>query len=260
MSACAALTLFLLGLIYLGEADQTLKGAALLIAGTLSLIWYVRGALKKANPLLNLRLVKDPLLQTAMLIYQFIPGIFTGVSLIAMLYLQNQLGMRATMVGTMMIPWALASFAAISLTGRKFNHTGPRPLFIAGCLVQGAGIGLLATIGDAGDVLTTVLAYTLMGFGSSLCSSTAQSSAFIQIADSGLADASALWNINRQLSFCFGVTIISLLLNLMLNSGIPANEAFHLCFILAACSIAIPIACCLRISNQNVITLIQEKK
>lgn len=260
VSACAALILFLLGLTYLGEADQTLKGAALLIAGTLSLIWYVRGDLNKANPLLNLRLVKDPLLQTAMLIYQFIPGIFTGVSLIAMLYLQNQLGMRATMVGTMMIPWALASFAAISLTGRKFNHTGPRPLFIAGCLVQGAGIGLLATIGDAGDELATVLAYTLMGFGSSLCSSTAQSSAFIQIADSGLADASALWNINRQLSFCFGVTIISLLLNLMLNSGIPANEAFHLCFILAACSIAIPIACCLRISNQNVITLIQEKK
>ena len=59
----------------------------------------------------------------------------------------------------------------------------------------------LAQIDLAGQHALQIAAFALMGFGGSLCSSTAQSSAFLQIPDAQLADASALWNINRQLSF-----------------------------------------------------------
>lgn len=261
ISGCAALTLILLGLTNLGEAGRLDQGALMLLVGVFALVGYVWNALNKNRPLINLHLIKDPLLQTAMLIYQFIPGVFTGVSMITTLYLQNQLGMHASFVGALMLPWSLASFAAISLTGKKFNLWGPRPLFITGCLVQATGIGMLALTGQAADAIICVLAFVLMGFGGSLCSSTAQSSAFIQIADSELADASALWNINRQLSFCLGVTLISLLFNLIANTGMPMEQSYHLCFVLAACSAVIPVLCCFRIANDQVIfTLNKEKK
>ncbi|MFG1175128.1 MFS transporter [Erwiniaceae bacterium CAU 1747] len=262
ITSCLALILILLGLTSMGEPGHLSRGAMLLAAGLVLMVGYVRASLRKTQPLLNLRLIQQPMLQTAMLIYQLIPGIFTGVSLVAMLYLQDRLGMHATLVGAMMLPWAIASFAAISLTGRKFNQVGPRPLFITGCLVQATGIGLLTLIGSAGDAALTAAAYALMGFGGSLCSSTAQSSAFIQVRNDELADASALWNINRQLSFCFGVTFISLLLSVLLNvSGISQMQAYHLCFALAAASAAIPILLCLRIANRRVIlTLNQEKR
>jgi len=261
LSGCAALTLILLGLTNLGEPDHLHQGAGLLFMGIVALGGYIGHALRNSQPLLNLRLINDPLLQTAMLIYQFIPGIFTGVSLLTMLYLQNQLGMQASFVGALMLPWSMASFAAISLSGKMFNSWGPRPLFIAGCVVQAAGIGMLALTGQAADALVCVLAFALMGLGSSLCSSTAQSSAFIQIADSQLADASALWNINRQLSFCLGVTLINLLFNLIANTGMPTVQAYHLCFALAAGSAVIPVLCCFRIANQRVIlTVNQEQK
>lgn len=261
ISGCAALTLILLGLTYLGEAGKLDQGALMLIIGALVMAGYVWNALKKNHPLINLHLLKDPLLQTAMLIYQFIPGVFTGVNMITMLYLQDQLSMQASFVGVLMLPWSLASFAAISLTGKKFNLWGPRPLFIAGCLVQAVGIGLLALTGQTADAIVCIFAFVLMGFGGSLCSSTAQSSAFIQIADSDLADASALWNINRQLSFCLGVTLVSLLLTLIANTGVPIKESYHLCFVLAACSAVIPVLCCFRIANEKVIfTLNKEQK
>ena len=261
ISACGALVLILFGLTLLGEPHHLLRGALLLTLGILVMAGYVWNALKKSSPLLNLRLVKDPLLQTSMLIYQLAPGIFTGVSLISMFYLQNQLNMPATLVGAMMLPWALASFIAITLTGKTFNQLGPRPLFITGCLIQGAGTGLLALTADASEIVLAAFAYALMGFGSSLCSSAAQSAAFIQIADGELADASALWNINRQLSFCSGVTLVSLLFNLLSGSGLPVGQAYHLCFVLAACSAAIPVLCCLRINNRQLIfTLHQEQK
>ncbi|MGL4456520.1 MAG: MFS transporter, partial [Plesiomonas sp.] len=122
--SCGALTLILLGMTRMGEHQQAKQGTLILLMGILLMICYIRGALRKESPLLNLRLIQDPLLRIAMLIYQFIPGMFTGVSLVAMLYLQNQLGMHATQVGALMLPWALASFIAISLTGKQFNQLG----------------------------------------------------------------------------------------------------------------------------------------
>nr|WP_315293188.1 MFS transporter [Serratia proteamaculans] len=252
LSACTALTLILLGLTRLGDADGLLQGALLLAAGALMLAYYLRRSLRIAQPLLNLRLMQDPLLRTSMMIYQCIPGLFIGVSLVAMLYLQNQLGMRAAQVGSLMLPWSLASFLAITLTGKKFNRLGPRPLFIVGCLLQGLGILTLSQIAHAGDHGLQLAAFALMGFGGSLCSSTAQSSAFLQIADEQLADASALWNINRQLSFCLGVALLSLLLNLLLEHFSPA-AAYKICFYLAAASTLVPLLLCLRIANRAIV-------
>ena len=91
-----------------------------------------------------------------------------------------------------------------------------------------------------------------MGFGGSLCSSTAQSSAFLQIPDAQLADASALWNINRQLSFCLGVALLSLLLNLLL-AVLPPATAYRTCFILAGASVLIPLLLCLRLANRAIV-------
>ncbi|MNG62242.1 putative transport protein HsrA [compost metagenome] len=252
LSACAALTLILLGLTRLGEADGLTQGMVLLAAGALMLAYYLRRSLRIAQPLLNLRLMQDPLLRTSMMIYQCIPGLFIGVSLVAMLYLQNQLGMHAAQVGSLMLPWSLASFLAITLTGKKFNRLGPRPLFIAGCLLQGLGILALSQITHAGDHGLQLAAFALMGFGGSLCSSTAQSSAFLHIADEQLADASALWNINRQLSFCLGVALLSLLLNLLLEH-LPPIVAYQRCFYLAAASTLIPLLLCLRIANRTIV-------
>lgn len=258
---CGALTLILLGLTYVGDGQHMLSGGVLLLAGGLLMTAYVLFSLRLPQPLLNLRLVQDPLLRISMIIYQFIPGLFTGVSLVAMLYLQDQLQMHAAQVGFLMLPWSAASFVAISLTGKTFNKLGPRPLFIIGCLVQGFGIAALTQISGATDKGLQIAAFALMGFGSSLCSSTAQSTAFIQIADSQLADASALWNINRQLSFCLGVTLLSLLLNLLLNhSGLSAGHAYQLCFLLAALSVFIPIVLCCRIANRGLVNTLNQER
>lgn len=259
MMGCSALTLILLGLTHLGESHQLPQGIMMLSLGILIMASYIWNALRKENPLINLHLVKNSLFQVAMIIYQFIPGIFTGVSMLTMFYLQNQINMRASLVGAMMLPWALASFVAISITGEKFNIWGPRPLFLIGCLVHALGIGLLAFTSDQTNIIIFVCAFGLMGFGSSLCSSTAQSAAFIQIVQSKLDDASALWNINRQLSFCLGVTLMSLLFNLVSNMNTSIEQAYHLCFLLAAFSAVIPILFCLRIKNHNVISILNQE-
>ncbi|CNK05149.1 Major facilitator superfamily MFS_1 [Yersinia aldovae ATCC 35236] len=151
-----------------------------------------------------------------------------------------------------MIPWSIASLLAITFTGKQFNRFGPRPLLIAGCLLQGLGILLLARIHSAEQFSLLLTAFAMIGFGGSLCSSTAQSSAFLVVDNTQLAQASALWNINRQLSFCLGVAIMSLLLNKLLEMQ-PAASAYASCFYLAAASTLIPAALCLRLNNRAIV-------
>jgi EmrB/QacA subfamily drug resistance transporter len=259
LSGCSALLLILLGLTRLAESDGLASGLVMLAGGLVMLAGYVRHSLRHSHPLLNLRLVLNPLLRNAMMIYQAIPGIFIGVNLVAMLYLQNQLGMNAAHVGSLMIPWSLASFMAITFTGKQFNRFGPRPLLITGCIMQGLGILVLSQVGSAQQYPLLLLAFAMMGFGGSLCSSTAQSCAFLQVNDAQLAQASALWNINRQLSFCLGIALLSLLLN-KLQENMPATLAWHWCFYLAAASALIPAVLCLRIPNRAIVRQLNAQK
>ena len=62
---------------------------------------------------LPLSLLADPLLRFAMLIYLCVPGMFIGVNVVGMYYLQRVTGMAPGAIGALMVPWSLASFAAM---------------------------------------------------------------------------------------------------------------------------------------------------
>ena len=243
----------LLALGWLGERGHWPRGLAALAVAALALAAYARGAAGKAEPVLQLTLLRGRLLRAAMLVYLFVPGVFMGVSLAAMLYLQDVLGLGAARAGALMLPWALASALAIGLTRRGFNRHGPKALFLLGMAAQSAGILLLALGVSRYDALMAV--YGLIG--GSLCSSTAQSAAFLDVAETELRQASALWNINRQFSFGLGVAALSMLLNI-LGGGVSASaEAYQACFFIAAGLTLVPALSVLRIHTPTVLALLR---
>jgi len=187
----------------------------------------------------------------SMMVYQCVPGLFMGVSLVSMLYLQASLSLSPAATGALMLPWSAASFFALLITGKTFNQLGPRPLIIAGCLLQATGIVILSLVSHGAQYSLLTIAFALMGLGGSLCSSTAQNSAFLNIAASDMHEASALWNINRQLSFCFGVALLSLLLNLLI-SHMSLRQAYLWTFYAAATGTVIPALLSLKLNNRTI--------
>ncbi|CRM58781.1 drug resistance MFS transporter, drug:H+ antiporter-2 (14 Spanner) (DHA2) family [Pseudomonas sp. 52 E 6] len=181
------------------------------------------------------------MLRVAMLIYLCIPGVFIGTSLIAILYLRG-LGYDATHTGALMLPWALASAVAIYLSKKLFNRCGPKPLLLAGMALQCIGILLL------NEPALIIPAYLLMGLGGSLCSSTAQTLAFLDIPAERMGHASALWNINRQVSFCLGAALLSGLLS--------ALDSFAITFTMAAALTLLPLFAVLRLDTSRVRALL----
>ena len=199
------------------------------------------------------RLFKSPLLQVAMLTYLFIPGIFIGTQLVSILYL-HQLGFSATQTGMLMLPWALASALGITLSRYQFNRLGPKPLLLLGMSAQAAGIALLPQI-DSSSIGLPMALYAVMGFGGSLCSSSAQNTAFIDIAPEHMGHASALWNLNRQLSFLLGPALMMALFG-TLTAITSTSHAFALCFAIGCALTLVPLVPVLRIDTYRVLALL----
>lgn len=256
MLVALGMSALLLALGWLGESGHGPRGVLALALAALALAAYARGAAGKAEPVLKLALLRGRLLRTAMLVYLFVPGVFMGVSMAAMLYLQEVLKLGAARTGALMLPWALASALAISLTRLAFNRHGPKPLLLLGMAVQSAGILLLAVgVSRYGGLIA---AYGLMGFGGSLCSSVAQSAAFLDVAETELRQASALWNINRQFSFGLGVAAISMLLNALGGgASVAIVQAYQACFLIAAGLTLAPAVFVLRIHTPTVLALLR---
>lgn len=216
-----------------------------LITLLLALLWIKPDAPATERPALDVgsifKQIRSPMLRVAMLVYLFIPGVFIGTSLIAILYLRG-LGYDATQTGALMLPWALASALAIFLSKTLFNRCGPKPLLLAGMALQCIGILLL------NQPAWVIAAYALMGLGGSLCSSTAQTLAFLDIPAQRMGHASALWNINRQVSFCLGAAALSALLS--------ALDSFAITFTIAAALTLLPLFAVLRLDASRVRTLL----
>ncbi|EGQ5279405.1 multidrug efflux MFS transporter [Enterobacter hormaechei] len=205
----------------------------------------------------NLSLLTDPLLRLSMLIYVCVPGIFIGVNVTGMYYLQSEDNMTPAATGMLMLPWSVASFLAITATGRFFNRIGPRPLVVIGCLLQATGILLLINVGPA--MLLPAVAFALMGAGGSLCSSTAQSSAFLTMRPEDMPDASALWNLNRQLSFFAGALVLAQALSFMQDYLAPL-AAWHWMFVFAAVITLLPVLYVYRLNNTQLLAQLQQEQ
>ena len=228
-----------------------------LIALILTQCW-VRSGTQSARPA-PVRLatlahpLKSPLLRVAMLTYLCIPGIFIGTQLVSILYV-HQLGYGPAQTGALMLPWALASALGIALSRYRFNRWGPKPLLLAGMSAQALGIALLIQLQD-GPLWLPMALYALMGFGGSLCSSTAQNTAFIDVPAEHMAPASALWNLNRQLSFLLGPALMMGLFS-ALSSITSTSHAFALCFAIGAGMTLVPLIPALRLNTPRVLALL----
>ena len=132
-----------------------------------------------------------------------------------------------------MVLYGVGSLIAITLGGRLYNRIGAHPLFLFGILAHSAGIAVLFFIGHHFNIQLLIIAYLLMGLGGGVSANTAQTTAMIDFDEATLTKASAVWNLNRQISFSLGCAFFTLLFN-VLQHYTNDTSAYQLTFLLAA--------------------------
>ena len=171
---------------------------------------------------------------------QAFPGVFTGVNLMSIFYLQSTLHFSARLTGMFMILYAIGAFIAMLIGGRLYNRVGARRLFTLGMLLHSAGIATLMLVNAPTDLWVIVIAYSLMGIGGGIGANTAQTTSLMDFNGSDTHKASVIWNINRQMAFSLGAALLLMLYNLLLRY-LDALAAYHLSLLLAALAGLLPL-------------------
>ncbi|BBP72637.1 MFS transporter [Pseudomonas sp. Seg1] len=228
-----ALASLLMGMSLYGGDARTWLAMACIAAGLLFIALYLRHYRQSRHAIIDLSLLSSTRLSTSIFIYYAIPGVFTGVNLLSIFFLQNTLHFSARLTGAFMIVYAIGAFIAMTIGGRVYNRVGARRLFILGMLLHSAGIVTLTQVNAPSDLWLIVIAYSLMGIGGGIGANTAQTTSLMDFNGSDTHKASVIWNINRQLSFSLGAALFLMIFNLLLKP-FDAPSAYHATFAIAA--------------------------
>lgn len=237
-----ALAAVLLGMSLYGAGRGRVGALLCLALGLATSVLYLRHWRKAADPVVELRLLRSPRLRVSMAVYYAVPGVFTGVNLLSLFFLQDLLALSARRSGMFMLVYAGGALLAMLLCGRIYNRVGARPLFVVSLLLHSLGIACLMAVNSAGDLPTLVLAYALMGLGGGLAANAAQTTALMDFHGSELPQASVIWNINRQMAFSVGAALFLMIFNL-LQPHTGALLAYHASFAAAALAGLLPLTC-----------------
>jgi EmrB/QacA subfamily drug resistance transporter len=223
-------------------------GAALAL-----LIGFVVLESRISNPIMPLRIFRVPGLAVSSVIRGLlITGMYASF-FIGVLYLQHVRGYGVLHTGVAFLPQTLA-IAVLSLgaTARLVNRFGPRAPLLAGLVIAGAGLILLAQLGAHSQYVPSVLpAFVLIGLGAGLSFMPLLTIAMADVpaADAGMA--SGIINTSLQLSAAIGIAVLGTVASertrTLLSDGHAQTSAllggYHLAFVVAVgCATAAVIA------------------
>ena len=216
--------------------------SACLLVGLAASGLYVRHWRRTAHPVVALQLLQVPRLRVSIWMYYAVPGVFTGVNLLSLFFLQDVLQMSARQSGMFMLLYAAGALVSMLACGRIYHRVGARPLFGLSLMLHSLGIACLAMVDSAEDLGTLVLAYILMGLGGGLAANAAQTTALLDFQGPQMAQASVIWNISRQMSFSVGAALFLMVFQL-LQPHTGALGAYHSSFAVAALAGLLPLTC-----------------
>jgi EmrB/QacA subfamily drug resistance transporter len=188
-------------------------GAALIVA-------FVGHALRADEPLLNVRLFRDPNFSSSALTTFVLGGSLFGAMLIMPLYFQLVRGEDAVTTGLLLIPQGVGAAIAMGISGRLTDKVGGGRVALAGL-----GVTLLTTIPFVALTATTSYfdigaAMVGRGFGIGLTMMPAMTAAYARLRPQDIAHATPQLNVLQRV----GGSIGTALLTVVLQHGLT-NEA-----------------------------------
>jgi EmrB/QacA subfamily drug resistance transporter len=183
------------------------------IAAVVLLAAFVAQERRAAEPILPLRLFRDPVFDVVSVVLFLTTLSFFAVVVFAPLFLQVVTGASATRSGLLLLALLLAGTVSTALAGRLMTRTGRyKPFPIAGLGIMAVGLLALSTMDAGTSQRTAALFLAVFGLGFGLVSQilTVALQNAVDRRDIGIATASA--NLFRALGGAVGVAAFGAIL------------------------------------------------
>src|SRR4051812_15532095 len=209
---------------------QGWTAAPVLTAGAiaaLAVLAFVVQQRRAVDPLLDLRLFRDPRFTAASATIMVLFFALFGFLFLATQYLQFVLGYSPAAAGVRVLPYAGAMIVCATLSAKLVARLGTRRVATAGMALFSAGLAVAATIGAGTGYGRLGIALVLMGAGMGLAGAPATESITASLPPERANIGSAVNDTTRELGGALGVAIVGSIMSSLyatgLAEGLPAG-------------------------------------
>jgi MFS transporter, DHA2 family, multidrug resistance protein len=178
-----------------------------------SLLSFVVVELFAKNPIVNLRAFKNISFSTGNIV-MFL-GFFNLFASIVLLpiYLQTLMGYTAFLAGFVLGPGGMATLIALPLAGSLVNKISPKALLAFGIIVNAYATYLMSNFNLSADFYTVIWPRIVLGIGMGFFFIPLTTMTMSGIRKEDMGNASAIYNLLRNLGGSFGVAFVTTMLS-----------------------------------------------
>ena len=205
-------------LLALSEGQQYGWGSlfivATMVAGIFALALFVLWELHTPHPLLDIRLLRNPVYSTTLAALSVIfIGLFAIVFLIP-IYAQDLLGYTPMQTGLLLMPQGLATGLMMPINGRLFDRYGAFPMAAIGAAVLTFVTFSLHRLDLGSSYGHLQLLLVIRGIGVSLCMMPVNATGMNSMPKQVAGEASAIINIVRNIAASMGIAFLTYIMQL----------------------------------------------
>jgi DHA2 family multidrug resistance protein-like MFS transporter len=180
---------------------------------------------RTVEPLLDLRLFRDPRFSAASATIAVLFFALFGFLFLSTQYLQFVLGYAPAAAGVRVLPYAGAMIVFAVLSARLVASLGARTVVTSGMVLFSAGLAVAATVtADAGYV-RLALAFVLMGAGMGLAGAPATESITSSLPPERANIGSAVNDTTRELGGALGVAVVGSIMASIYSGRLPPGAS-----------------------------------
>jgi MFS family permease len=186
----------------------SLDTIVMLVGAALAAVNLAIGNRGNPEPLLQLRLFRDPTFSWSMgLSFIIVTALFGGMLLLP-LYLQEVHGYSPLETGLLLLPQAITAAVAMPLGGYLTDRIGPRPVVATGMIMLAGGGFLLAQIHPTSSNWLVVSALLLRGFAMGFSMMPSMAAAMARVPRHLSSSASSISNSLQRIGSSIGIAVL----------------------------------------------------
>lgn len=202
---------------------------AVIAAGAVCLVLFVRRQKKLDEPLLQLATLKSDIFASSAIIVTLINCAAAVTNVTLPIFLQNVLGASALETGMVMMPAAAVGIIISPLSGVVFDKFGPRAITIGGLALMSAALFGFSRIGSDSTLLVAAVLCTCMAAGQTMANMPANTWGINALSNDMIAHGNAISNTGRQvggaISTALIVTVMTMVTSANAASGMVESTA-----------------------------------
>jgi EmrB/QacA subfamily drug resistance transporter len=174
--------------------------------GILLFAGFVAWERRAPEPMLPLRLFGIPAFAAANATGFLMSGSIFAAAFLVSQYFQFVLGYSPLDTGLRLLPWTATPMVVAPLAGMLADRIGPRPVMMAGMLLQGVGLAWIALVVGVGmDYSVLILPFLIAGVGASLVFATSSAAALGAVPPAEMGKASGANSTLQRFGGAFGI-------------------------------------------------------